>query len=74
MGAGGLTVTNAKSVEPGPLGGVAKCGDANAEGTTMGVCAWADRGSLAVMVIYFKTGDQAKAELVKIRGEVEQRS
>ena len=73
LGTGGLKVTNAKTVDPGPLGGSAKCGDAAAEGVAMGVCIWADRGSLGMIVIYFKTGDQAKTEFVKIRGEVEQR-
>jgi hypothetical protein len=74
LGAGGLKVSNVKSVEPGPLGGVAKCGDAKADDVPVGVCVWSDRGSLGVVAVYFKTGDQANAELVKIRSEVEQRS
>lgn len=73
MAAGGLKVTNPKAVEPGPLGGVAKCGDATSEGVPMGVCAWSDRGSLGMIVIYFKNGQQASAELVAIRGAIEKR-
>jgi hypothetical protein len=73
MAAGGLKVTNVKAVEPGPLGGVAKCGDATADGVPMGVCAWSDRGSLGMIVIYFKNSKQAGAEFVAIRGAIEQR-
>ena len=74
LGTGGLTVSNIKSVEPGPLGGVAKCGDANAAGVDLGVCVWADSGSIGVIAIYFKSGEQAQAEFVSIRGQVEQRT
>lgn len=70
---GGLKITNVKSVEAGPLGGVAKCGDATSDGVQMGVCIWADNGSVAMVVLYHKNGQQAAAELVKIRGEVEKR-
>ena len=69
-----LKITNVKAVEPGPLGGIAKCGDANAQGVDMGVCVWADRGSLGVVAIYFKNGEQAQAELVAIRQAVEQQA
>src|SRR3712207_8160674 len=46
MGSGGLTVTNTAPIAPGPLGGSAKCGDAEAAGVKMGVCGWADNGSV----------------------------
>jgi hypothetical protein len=69
-----LQVTNMASIEPGPLGGVAKCGDADAGGVKLGVCVWADNGSLGVIGLSFKNGAQAEAEFQKIRGEVEQRS
>ena len=36
-----------------------------------GMCVWADRGSLGMIGVYFKTGDQAAADFVKMRGEVE---
>jgi hypothetical protein len=73
LGEGDLKITNVASVEPGPLGGVAKCGDVNAEGVPLGVCVWADHGSVGVIALYFKTGAQAQAEFVQIRGEVEKR-
>lgn len=69
-----LAVTNMASVEPGPLGGEARCGDGKAEGLALGVCVWADRGSEGMVVMYFKSAEQAKAEFVTIRGQVEQRS
>jgi hypothetical protein len=74
MVTGGLKITNVKSVEPGPLGGVAKCGDADIKEVQAGACAWADRGSLGIVFIYFKTGAQAASELVQIRGEIEKRT
>ncbi len=33
-------------VDPGPMGGAAKCGTAKTADITMGMCAWADCGSL----------------------------
>jgi hypothetical protein len=71
---GGLKLTNVAPIDPGPLGGVAKCGDATAEDIEMGICIWADNGSVGVIGIYFKKAAAVKAEFVKIRAEVEQRS
>ncbi|NBE82117.1 hypothetical protein [Micromonospora rubida] len=69
-----LTVSNVVAVDPGPLGGEARCGDGKSEGVKLGVCAWADKGSVGMIVTYFKTGAQAKAEFVTMRGQIEQRS
>ncbi|MFF5052629.1 hypothetical protein ACFY1S_05505 [Micromonospora sp. NPDC000663] len=69
-----LAVTNMAPVEPGPLGGEARCGDGKAEGVPLGVCVWADRGSVGLVVVYFKTAAQVKAEFTTIRGQIEQRS
>ena len=71
MNSSGLPVKNVKTVEAGPLGGEAKCGDATAAGQPLGVCVWTDRGSLGLIGVYFKTGDQAYAQFVQMRGEVE---
>lgn len=68
-----LQVTNMAPVEAGPLGGDAKCGDGKSEGVDLGICVWADRGSLGMVVIYFKNGKQAEAEFGQIRSAVEQR-
>ncbi|MFV2111306.1 hypothetical protein ACFHW0_03065 [Micromonospora sp. LOL_025] len=61
-------------VDPGPLGGEAKCGDAKAQDVPLGVCVWSDKGSVGMVIIYFKTGQQAHAEFATIRGQVEQKS
>ncbi|GII28887.1 hypothetical protein [Planotetraspora mira] len=73
MGSGGVKVTNVKSVQPGPLGGAANCGDATIENIPTGVCTWADGNTMGMIVIYFKSGDQTGTELVKLRSEIEQR-
>lgn len=73
MAAGGLAVRAAADADPGPLGGVARCGDATADGVPMGVCAWSDRGSLVLVVVYFTDGRRATAELAGIRAAVERR-
>jgi len=69
-----LSVTNMTAVEAGPLGGDARCGDGKAESVPLGVCVWADRGSVGLVVMYFKTAEEAKAEFVGVRGQIEQRS
>ncbi|MEW2427597.1 hypothetical protein AB0877_06220 [Micromonospora sp. NPDC047644] len=69
-----LTVDTMTAVDAGPLGGEARCGDGKAETVPLGICVWADRGSLGMVVMYFKSADQAKAEFTTIRGQVEQQS
>ena len=69
-----LGLTGMADVDPGPLGGNARCGEGKAEGVPLGVCVWADRGSVGAVVMYFKTADELKAEFVTIRGQIEQRS
>ncbi|MFI6819592.1 hypothetical protein ACIBJE_01390 [Micromonospora sp. NPDC050187] len=71
---GQLGATNMAAVEPGPLGGDAKCGDGSSEGVKLGICVWADRGSLGMVVMYFKTGKEAEAEFGTIRAAIEQRN
>jgi hypothetical protein len=69
----GMGVNPATDVEPGPLGGHAKCADGTAQDTPVAICAWADAGSVGIVFTYFKTVDQVKANFVAIRGEIEQR-
>ncbi len=56
-----MPVTNIRDVDPGSLGGDAKCAAATVEGQAMIVCAWADAGSLA-MVVLMNMGDAAASE------------
>ncbi|MEV6708639.1 hypothetical protein [Micromonospora wenchangensis] len=68
-----LAVTKMSTIDPGPLGGVAKCGDGKASGIALGVCVWADHGSVGMIVMYFSSAAKAKSEFVAIRGEIEKR-
>ncbi|KAB8187290.1 hypothetical protein [Microbispora catharanthi] len=70
----GAKASHMKQVRPGPLGGVARCGDAKfAENVPSGVCVWADSNTRGMIAMYFKSGDQAAAEFLKMRDEIEQR-
>ncbi|WP_229401260.1 YppG family protein [Micromonospora okii] len=69
-----MPLSNVATVDAGPLGGEARCGDGKSEGMKLGVCLWADKGSVGMIVMYFKTAAQAKAEFVTMRGQIEQRS
>jgi hypothetical protein len=70
-GVGGLKVTDIKKVDPGPLGGVAKCGRSEASGVDMVLCGWADDGSVGWIIWYFKSVSKAKTEFPKLRGQIE---
>ncbi|GAB3802213.1 hypothetical protein [Micromonospora zhanjiangensis] len=70
-----LVIGTMSTVDPGPLGGTAKCGDAKVElSIKVGICIWADKGSLGVVAIYYRSADQTQAEFNQIRAQVEQRS
>ncbi len=69
-----LGVTNMASIDPGPLGGTAKCGDGTTEEIPVGVCVWADKGSVGMIAIYFKSAKETQAEFLAIRAAVEKRS
>ncbi|MGN9809793.1 hypothetical protein ACTMSW_10570 [Micromonospora sp. BQ11] len=69
-----LSVRKMATVSPGPLGGLAKCGDGESSEVPLGVCVWADQGSVGMIVMFFSSGSKAKAEFVSIRGQIEKRS
>ncbi|NJP31602.1 hypothetical protein [Micromonospora thermarum] len=69
-----VAVGEMSSVDPGPLGGEAKCGDAKAADVPIGVCVWSDKGSLGMIMVYFKTGADVQKELATMRGQIEQKS
>ncbi|MGK5443041.1 hypothetical protein ACSNN7_14665 [Micromonospora sp. URMC 105] len=69
-----LAVKKMATVDPGPLGGVAKCGAGKSSGIALGVCTWADEGSVGLIVMFFSSAAKAKAEFATIRGQVEKRS
>ncbi|WDZ87635.1 hypothetical protein [Micromonospora cathayae] len=68
-----LSVTGMTAIAPGPLGGVAKCGDGKSADVSLGVCAWADHGSVGLVVVFFSSAAAAAAEFGTIRAAVELR-
>ncbi len=44
----GDKIRDLQSVDPGPLGGIMKCGATGIETSPMAVCGWADHGSIAL--------------------------
>jgi hypothetical protein len=70
----GLSASGITSVDPGPLGGEARCGNVSAGPVSVVLCAWADPGSLGLVGYYFEQNvDEVAAEFVRARGEVEKR-
>lgn len=47
-----LKVANVAAADAGDMGGQARCGSASADEVAMGVCAWADHGSVGMVVAY----------------------
>ncbi|MBQ1073624.1 hypothetical protein KBX06_10710 [Micromonospora sp. C31] len=68
-----LAVKRLTTIAPGPLGGQAKCGDGESAGVPLGVCAWADHGSVGIIVMFFSSSAATAAEFVALRGQIEQR-
>ncbi|WP_420330302.1 hypothetical protein [Micromonospora endolithica] len=69
-----LSVRKMATVKPGPLGGLAKCGEGESSDIPLGVCVWADQGSVGMIVMFFSSGADARSEFVAIRGQIEKRS
>ncbi len=73
-GAGGVQVDNFTDVDPGPLGGIAKCGDTDTAGVPMAVCVWSDNGSAGMLMMMFKKKADLEKEFVTMRGEIEKKA
>jgi hypothetical protein len=69
-----FAMTGLKDVEPGPLGGIAKCGDGTLSAIPLGICMWADSGSFAMLVQFNKKGADLQKDFVSYRGQIEQKS
>ncbi|GAB1642357.1 hypothetical protein [Krasilnikovia sp. MM14-A1259] len=73
MSQGGFSVKGLKDTAPGPLGGIAKCGDTSASGVPTAVCVWSDTGSVGMIAMLFKKSADLEKEFVAMRGEIEQK-
>lgn len=59
------------SVEPGPLGGAAECGDGRWNGRPAAVCVWSDDSTNGVLVDSPGTAEALAGKLPALRAEVE---
>jgi hypothetical protein len=74
LASGNMKIENLADVDPGPLGGIAKCGDTDSSGVPMAICVWSDNGSTGMFAMMFKKKAELAKEFVTLRGEVEHKS
>jgi len=74
MNTGGFSTEKLTDTDPGPLGGIAKCGDSTAGGVPTAVCVWSDQGSVGMVAMLFKKKADLEKEFVSIRGQIEQKA
>ncbi|GIH11339.1 hypothetical protein Rhe02_94060 [Rhizocola hellebori] len=61
-------IRDLKTVDPGPLGGVMKCGlTEELSASSMAVCGWADHGSIALALFPARTADEAAGLMRDLR-------
>jgi hypothetical protein len=71
MASGGMAAEDMTDTEPGPLGGIAKCGETESAGVKTAICVWSDNGSVGMFAMLFKGKAALEKEFVSMRGEVE---
>ena len=74
LNSGGFSTKELADTAPGPLGGIAKCGDSSVSGVPTAVCLWSDQGSVGMIAMLFKKKADLEKEFVTMRGQVEQKS
>lgn len=67
-------LSNFASTDPGPLGGVAECGQGMSGGMTVHACGWAHEESIGFVYFYEASAAEVPAQFVQIRNQVEQRT
>jgi hypothetical protein len=70
----GGQVKGVTDVDPGDLGGKARCGTADQQGVSVSLCAWADHGSLVMGMFLNRSVDESAALLRQIRSEILKRN
>jgi hypothetical protein len=68
----GASLTGEAAVDPGPMGGAARCASAKVTDVPVpiGVCVWVDYGSFGFVMAFDRTVDEAANLMVLIRPEV----
>ena len=74
LSTGGLSADKLTDTAPGPLGGIAKCGDSETGGVPTAICVWSDQGSVGMVMMLFKKKASLEKEFVSIRGQIEQKA
>ncbi|MEV6492096.1 hypothetical protein AB0M20_26275 [Actinoplanes sp. NPDC051633] len=74
MSSSGMSASDMTDVDPGPLGGIAKCGETTASGVKTAICVWSDNGSIGMFAMLFKGKAELQKEFVTLRGEVEHKN
>jgi hypothetical protein len=74
LASGNMQIDNLTDIEPGPLGGIARCGDSDSAGVPMAICVWSDNGSTGMFAMMFKKKADLEKEFVALRNEVEHKS
>ncbi|MEV0897269.1 hypothetical protein [Actinoplanes sp. NPDC049802] len=68
------TVSGLADAATGELGGVAKCGTSSTSGIDLAICGWADEGSVGMIMWFFKTAADVRADFPALRAEIESKS
>jgi hypothetical protein len=74
LNTGGFSTSALKDTAPGPLGGIAKCGDSSAAGVPTAVCVWSDQGSVGMVAMLFKKTADLEKQFVSLRGQIEKKA
>ncbi|WP_018351306.1 hypothetical protein [Longispora albida] len=69
--AGGVSAK--RDVDPGPLGGEARCGVTQIDAAAVPVCGWADHGSAGLLLFPGHTPEEAPAKFAALRSAIQHR-
>lgn len=70
---GGFSASEPHKVDAGPLGGEARCASAIASGQPLIVCAWADHGSVAMILFFNRDAAESEQLFLQMRSAIETR-
>ena len=74
MASGGMAAEDMTDTDPGPLGGIAKCGETESAGVKTAICVWSDNGSIGMFAMLFKGKAELEKEFIGLRSEVEHKN